>query len=518
MDYIPSEMLRGNLDTIILLSLSDSDKHSNQIKDFVEARSGGKFILKQGTFYSCLQRIVKQGYVTEYRTTDEDGVRRKFFQLTEKGKSYIDENINSWSFSKQVIDMMISSEDGAVADEPAVHAAAADEAPYVVEPIKDAPVEEKESDKLEDFLKERTSAEPEPIAKEKEIASIDYTQAETFFSNEAQEKAYKKDDFEQLSFDSRPVEEPVDTKPEPIVREEIVEEKIVAEKPQEKRAEPIAAEVKKEAPAPIRPTVTKEDSDDFGASDSNVDYRTVLEGIFPSSKPGYKRDSREMTYEEGVNVEEFFKDDDKKSAAKKTPSAKKQTKVIKPEPEKRAKPVEAAPDKSSSFYDFSDIQNLADEEGFKIRVSSNENKKDIGRILINKLNFYSSLIIFGIFFLEAILLFAITGPVADLNFVPYLIFIGLCAIFPLVNGIIYFISPDKKTRQIAPFKSSIELIIIICLNLLLIDVVCCVLTSMDFSSYKELIRYLFYPIVIIATIPFYVVFRYLLLEKNKFFE
>ncbi|MBP5372822.1 MAG: hypothetical protein J6Y44_01375 [Clostridia bacterium] len=169
-------------------------------------------------------------------------------------------------------------------------------------------------------------------------------------------------------------------------------------------------------------------------------------------------------------------------------------------------------------YDFTDIKNLADEEGFTIRISSNDNKKDIGRIIINKLNLYSSLIIFGLYFFEALLMYLITGSAAELTFTPYMIFIGLCAIFPIVNAIIYFTAPNKKTRKVSSFKNAIEFIIIICLNILLIDVVCCVLGSMDFSSYTELTRYLLYPMLFILTLPFYVIARYLLLERNSFFE
>ena len=108
MSSISSEMLRGHIDTIILLSLIDSDKHTAQIKEEIESRADGQFELKQGTFYSCLQRIVKQGYVTEYRTT-VDGVRRKFFQLTEKGKIYIDENKDKWAYSREMINVLIQA-------------------------------------------------------------------------------------------------------------------------------------------------------------------------------------------------------------------------------------------------------------------------------------------------------------------------------------------------------------------------------------------------------------------------
>ncbi len=110
MDVIPSEIFRGHLDTIILLSLVNEDKHTNQIRDEIEERSDGKFELKQGTFYSCLQRIVKQGFVTEYRATSpDDGVRRKFYQLTEKGKSYIDDNKDKWEISRSVVNILLET-------------------------------------------------------------------------------------------------------------------------------------------------------------------------------------------------------------------------------------------------------------------------------------------------------------------------------------------------------------------------------------------------------------------------
>lgn len=108
MDVIPSEMFRGHLDTIILLSLVDEDKHTNQIREEIEKRSDGQFELKQGTFYSCLQRIVKQGYVTEYRASTPEG-RRKFLQLTEKGKNYIDDNKDKWAVSRSIVNTLFDT-------------------------------------------------------------------------------------------------------------------------------------------------------------------------------------------------------------------------------------------------------------------------------------------------------------------------------------------------------------------------------------------------------------------------
>ena len=74
---IKGEMIRGHVDTFILLSLCNGDKDSNEIKEAIEERSDNKFTVKQGTFYSAMQRLVKQNFIKEYRSSAADGIRRK---------------------------------------------------------------------------------------------------------------------------------------------------------------------------------------------------------------------------------------------------------------------------------------------------------------------------------------------------------------------------------------------------------------------------------------------------------
>jgi len=105
---INGDMMRGHIDTIILLSLVDEDKHTNEIRDIIEAKAGGKYKVKQGTFYSALQRLAKQGYVSEYRASTSDSIRRKYFHLTEKGKIFVEENKNKWNYSKSILDDLIN--------------------------------------------------------------------------------------------------------------------------------------------------------------------------------------------------------------------------------------------------------------------------------------------------------------------------------------------------------------------------------------------------------------------------
>ncbi|MDD7186507.1 MAG: helix-turn-helix transcriptional regulator [Clostridia bacterium] len=106
---IKGGMMRGHIDTIILLSLVDGDKDSNDIRDAIEEKSDNKYSVKQGTFYSAMQRLVKQNYIREYRSSAVDGIRRKYYSLTAKGKSSLDKNREEWNKSKELIDNLIET-------------------------------------------------------------------------------------------------------------------------------------------------------------------------------------------------------------------------------------------------------------------------------------------------------------------------------------------------------------------------------------------------------------------------
>ncbi|MCI6734284.1 MAG: helix-turn-helix transcriptional regulator [Clostridiales bacterium] len=106
---IKGEMIRGHVDTFILLSLCNGDKDSNEIKEAIEERSDNKFTVKQGTFYSAMQRLVKQNFIKEYRSSAADGIRRKYYSLTEKGKKSLEKNREEWTKSKELIDNLIDT-------------------------------------------------------------------------------------------------------------------------------------------------------------------------------------------------------------------------------------------------------------------------------------------------------------------------------------------------------------------------------------------------------------------------
>jgi len=103
---ISSDLIRGHIDTIILHTLLSGDKTAQQIIDSVELDSDKKYQLNQATLYSSLKRLEKLKYLNSY-WYDYDKGRRKFFQITESGRNFVNENLISWTFSRSIIDKLV---------------------------------------------------------------------------------------------------------------------------------------------------------------------------------------------------------------------------------------------------------------------------------------------------------------------------------------------------------------------------------------------------------------------------
>ena len=108
---ISSDLIRGHINTIILRTLYDSDKYGYEIINDIEAKSKGQYTLKQPTLYSALKRLESQDYVTSYWGGASGGGRRKYFQITEKGRKIVEQNLAEWEYSRTVIDSLISEKD-----------------------------------------------------------------------------------------------------------------------------------------------------------------------------------------------------------------------------------------------------------------------------------------------------------------------------------------------------------------------------------------------------------------------
>ena len=111
MQHIDSDLIRGNIDTIILKTMLKEDKYGLDIIKEVGEKSSGTYELKQPTLYSCLKRLENQELISSYWVDSDIGGRRHYYKLTDKGRDFYAKKQEEWAKSKFIIDNLLSNYD-----------------------------------------------------------------------------------------------------------------------------------------------------------------------------------------------------------------------------------------------------------------------------------------------------------------------------------------------------------------------------------------------------------------------
>lgn len=84
-EKIIKELKRGTIEIVLLSLLSDGQKYGYQLVNEITQKSDGLFSLAEGTLYPVLYRLEDNGLVEPKWETQERGVPRKYYCITEKG-------------------------------------------------------------------------------------------------------------------------------------------------------------------------------------------------------------------------------------------------------------------------------------------------------------------------------------------------------------------------------------------------------------------------------------------------
>ncbi len=104
---ISSDILRGHTDTMILKLLVGGDKYGYEISKLIQAYSNGEYELKEATMYSSLKRLEKDDCITSYWGDESQGGRRRYYRITDKGKTTYIENKQNWEYAKGILDQLL---------------------------------------------------------------------------------------------------------------------------------------------------------------------------------------------------------------------------------------------------------------------------------------------------------------------------------------------------------------------------------------------------------------------------
>ena len=110
MSELSSDVLRGYNDTIILSLLNRQDSYGYQLSKMIREASQGSYVMKETTLYSAINRLEKTGLLQSYAGEITRGKPRTYYRLTDAGRTQLQEKMNEWKLTKQVLNTIFGEE------------------------------------------------------------------------------------------------------------------------------------------------------------------------------------------------------------------------------------------------------------------------------------------------------------------------------------------------------------------------------------------------------------------------
>lgn len=107
-----SDLIRGNIDAIILCTLTNGDSYGYEILKEIATVSQGEYEMKEPSLYTSLKRLEKQGFVESYWGDETQGARRKYYRVTPNGAIELDEAKERWVRVRRIIDRLLRQNGG----------------------------------------------------------------------------------------------------------------------------------------------------------------------------------------------------------------------------------------------------------------------------------------------------------------------------------------------------------------------------------------------------------------------
>ncbi len=103
------ETLKGHLDLLLLAAVETAPAHGYAIAEALRARSGKTFDLPEGTLYPALHRLERAALLVS-RWSEQNGRRRRVYQLTAKGHRALAKRQSEWTTFAQAMDAVVGGQ------------------------------------------------------------------------------------------------------------------------------------------------------------------------------------------------------------------------------------------------------------------------------------------------------------------------------------------------------------------------------------------------------------------------
>lgn len=98
------EIKKGSIDILILSLISRRDMYGYEIAKTIKDKSKSLYEMGEGTLYSALKRLENNDSLEAYWGDSEGGGRRKYYKITDKGRTELESKMKAWKKVNQLID------------------------------------------------------------------------------------------------------------------------------------------------------------------------------------------------------------------------------------------------------------------------------------------------------------------------------------------------------------------------------------------------------------------------------
>lgn len=526
---INSDLMRGNINTIILKSLYNGDRYGYDIIREIKEKSRGQYILKQPTLYSCLKRLENQGFIRGCWGEESNGGRRKYYTLTDLGREVFIKSQDEYEYSRTIIDQLISERD------------------YDLDSVE-RPIDE-DDEMLDELVEEKTdrqtanneeSAPTAPLSPE--IKRDDSIVVSSNTDGEILTTTTPSINFDELFGETVSTSYSINAETEPATIDDAytipAETYDFSEFVEEKTD--IVATTQVETQTPTQTAIAHEPQTEINDQQSEqitpqatVEFRSYqspsnIQQSAPATTRTTANNSTSITYRNTLSeLIDGFNNQGRQQAQT--------TQEATQEPIQPTQPTQPKLDEIKAKSDLSvkekiqvknfgrlteSIREMGD--SVKIRTKNSNAIAEYNNKYYyykNKLALYQYGIMFLIMILETFLAFVIVKRGCGIN-TPgdttfYILSILFCLAFPVYAGLSYLFNPTAKKRLEFNFTATLIFRIIIALQCILITYALCVFFNMPIGGQADYALYLTIPILLSTNIPLSaVVFKFLYKSKK----
>lgn len=91
-DVMNVQFKKGVLELCVLVLLNKQDRYGYELVQKISEQIS----ISEGSVYPLLRRLTKEGYFTTYLKESTEGPPRKYYQLTDRGREFLNELLEEW--------------------------------------------------------------------------------------------------------------------------------------------------------------------------------------------------------------------------------------------------------------------------------------------------------------------------------------------------------------------------------------------------------------------------------------